>query len=337
MKDAEILALVTGFILLLAAAVIGRQAMLRREIRRQIRAMSRRLEEILDSDDDESLMVFTEDQALMELAAAINRMLEEQRKLKGDFRRMEISSRKMLSNISHDIKTPMTVLLGYLELLRLQDGGANEMLAKAEEKAQGVMELIRQFFTLAKLEAGDTKIEISRVEICEICRESVLDFYELLTQKDFTVEIRIPEGELYVRGNREALQRILWNLISNGVRYGAEGKYLGIFLKDEKEEVRIEVGDRGPGIDRAFADSVFERLFTMEDSRSRQIQGNGLGLTIARNLARQLGGEILLESEPGKGTVFALLLKKSPETAGRKIPDQEPAALSGERHCERNS
>ena len=102
--------------------------------------------------------------------------------------------------------------------------------------------------------------------------------------------------------------RILNNLISNAVRYGAEGHYLGIFVRTEEKQVYVEVTDRGKGIDTAFAESVFERLFTMEDSRNRRIQGNGLGLTIARNLAEQMGGTLTLESIPHVKTVFTLTL-----------------------------
>ena len=227
-----------------------------------------------------------------------------------DYRRSEISSKKMLSNISHDIKTPMTVILGYLEIMRLNSSGENEMLLKVEQKAQRVMELINQFFTLAKLEAGDTEIEISKIDVCEACRENVLDFYELLTQKEFQVQVDIPEEAVFVRGNKDALQRILFNLISNVVRYGSDGKYIGMFLRSDEKYIYIDVVDKGKGIERGFAQNVFERLFTMEDSRNREIQGNGLGLTIAQNLAHQLGGKITLESEPNVKTTFTVKLRK---------------------------
>lgn len=216
----------------------------------------------------------------------------------------------MLSNISHDIKTPMTVILGYLEIMRINGMGTNEMLRKVEQKAENVMELINQFFTLAKLESGDMDIELSRIDICEICRESILDFYEILTNSDFYVDIDVPKSPVYVHGNKEAIQRILFNLISNVICYGADGKYLQIILRTDTKAAYIDVIDKGKGIDKHFADSVFDRLFTMEDSRNRNIQGNGLGLTIAKNLALQLGGTITLDSTPYVKTTFTVKLKK---------------------------
>lgn len=301
----------------LIGVVIIWQIAIRIGIQRKLSKMTGELKEILDKDNGAYLMVFTDNKELMELAAQINRLLEKHQKTKADFYRSEMASKKMLSNISHDIKTPMTVVLGYLEIMRLQglqdvQGSSGEMLEKAERKAQNVMELIDQFFTLAKLESGDMDMELSRIDVSGVCRETALGFYEILTEKSFQVEIDIPEAAVYAQGNREALQRILCNLISNGIRYGFEGEYLGVCLREDEKAVSIDVVDRGKGIEKKFAESVFERLFTMEDSRSRMVQGNGLGLTIAKNLAQQMGGDILLESIPYEKTIFTVQLKKCP-------------------------
>lgn len=310
MSDATIIFFLSACIVVLICIVLYQQFAFRTGTQIKLKKISQKLEEIQDTDSDENVMVFTDNKVLMDLAAQINRLLENQRKVKVDYRRSEISSKKMLSNISHDIKTPMTVILGYLEIMRLNSSGENEMLLKVEQKAQRVMELINQFFTLAKLEAGDTEIEISKIDVCEACRENVLDFYELLTQKEFQVQVDIPEEAVFVRGNKDALQRILFNLISNVVRYGSDGKYIGMFLRSDEKYIYIDVVDKGKGIERGFAQNVFERLFTMEDSRNREIQGNGLGLTIAQNLAHQLGGKITLESEPNVKTTFTVKLRK---------------------------
>lgn len=310
MSDATIIFFLSACIAVLICIVLYQQFAFRTGTQIKLKKISQKLEEIQDTDSDENVMVFTDNKVLMDLAAQINRLLENQRKVKVDYRRSEISSKKMLSNISHDIKTPMTVISGYLEIMRLNSSGENEMLLKVEQKAQRVMELINQFFTLAKLEAGDTQITISKIDVCEACRENVLDFYELLTQREFQVDVDIPEEAVFVRGNKDALQRILFNLISNVVRYGSDGKYMGMFLRSDEKYIYIDVVDKGKGIERAFAQNVFERLFTMEDSRNREIQGNGLGLTIAQNLAHQLGGEIILESEPSVKTTFTVKLRK---------------------------
>ena len=172
------------------------------------------------------------------------------------------------------------------------------------------MNLINQFFTLAKLESGDTNINLGKVNINEICRENVLEFYDILLQKDFDVDLFIPETAIFVQGEKEALQRILYNLLSNVIRYGSDGKYLGVFLRQDKGNVYIDVVDKGKGIEQEFASNVFDRLYTMEDSRNREIQGNGLGLTIAKNLTKQLEGDLFLNSIPNVKTTFTVKFKK---------------------------
>ena len=310
MSEATIIFFLTICVGILVCVILYQQFAFRTGTQAKLRAISDKLKEIIEKDSDEQITVFTENKDLMELAAQINALLEKYLKIKADYRRSEITSKKMLSNISHDIKTPMTVILGYLEIMQLSETPSDEMLKKVERKAQSVMELINQFFTLSKIESGDMDIELSRVDICEICRESVLDFYELLSNKKFYVKVDMPETPIYIQGNKEALQRILFNLISNVIRYGADGKYLGISLQDDDRNVYVDVTDKGKGIDKAFADSIFDRLFTMEDSRNRNIQGNGLGLTIAKNLAQRLGGTITLESIPHVKTTFTVRLKK---------------------------
>ena len=300
----------------LAAVVLYQQFAFRTGTQRKLREIHQRLKAILDEDSGGRLMVFTDNKELMELAAQINRLLEKSAKVEADFCRSEISSRKMLSNISHDKKTPMNLIRRYLEIMRTKGTAEPEMLEKAEQKAQALMELIDSFFSLAKLEAGDTDMTISRMDVCEICRERVLEFYEILTGADFQVEIGLPDEAVYAQGNREALQRILGNLISNVIRYGSEGKYLGVFLRSDERFIYVDVADKGKGIDSAFAQSVFERLFTMEDSRSRSVQGNGLGLTIAKKLAEQMGGNLTLESDPSVRTVFTVSLKRAPQQTG---------------------
>ena len=310
MSQDTIIFFLAAVIAVLSFVVLYQRFIFRKGIQKKIGDMGDTLEQILDEKSDEKVMVFTDDKALIHLSSQINRLLDDRQRIQADFRRSEISAKNMLSNISHDIRTPMTVILGYLEIMRLEAEGKDKMVAKVEQKARKVMELINQFFTLAKLESGDTQVEMGRVNLSECCRENVLDFYDLLTQKEFQVEIEIPEEPVFVEGNEEALQRILFNLISNAVRYGSDGKYLGIAVRTEGAFALIHVTDRGKGIEKAFAGTVFERLFTMEDSRNREIQGNGLGLTIARNLAVKMGGDITLVSEPDVSTTFTVKLRK---------------------------
>lgn len=296
-------------LVILILIIIYQRIIYQRGIQSQIKQINQQLLEILQTDSDQKVMVFTEHQCVMDLCREINQLLLHHQKLKVDYKREEISSKKMLSNISHDIKTPLTVICGYLEMMRLQDAH-NEMIEKVDTKANEVMTLINEFFTLAKLEAGDAPLDMTRLNINVICKENILSFYELLLQNDFDVELAIPKIPIDVLGDKKAIDRILSNLISNAIRYGSDGHYLKMEIRDDQSYVYIDIIDKGKGIEKEFASHVFDRLFTMEDSRNRQIQGNGLGLTIAKKLANQLGSDILLESQPHIKTVFTLQLKK---------------------------
>lgn len=307
MNESTILFFLVCIIVVLLIIVFGQWYCYTKGVQKNINHISAKLRDILESGSDEKIMVFTGDNALKQLCGQINGLLLDRQRIKRDYRQQEITVKKMLANISHDIKTPLTVILGYLEIMRLHRA-EDEELQKVEQKAKQVLELINAFFSLAKLEAGDSIIELAQVNVSELCRECILGFYEMLREAEFEVELSIPEKDLFVWGEEEAVQRILWNLISNVIRYGADGNYMGLMLRTEQDYVLIDIVDKGKGIGKEFADNVFDRLYTMEDSRNRHIQGNGLGLTIARNLARQMGGEIALQSEPNVQTVFTVKL-----------------------------
>lgn len=310
MSEATIIFFLSICVAILVCVIVYQQFAFRTGTQAKLNGISQKLEEILDTDSDEKVMVFTDNPSLISLATQINRLLVDRQKVRADYRRSELASKRMLSNISHDIKTPMTVILGYLEIMRVNGDPRQEMLGKVEATAHRVMELITQFFTLTKLEAGDTELERSKLNLNEVCSENILSFYELLSTQDFQIEVDIPNAPIFVMSNSDALQRILFNLISNAIRYGADGKYLGMVLRSDEENAYIDIIDKGRGIPKEFADTIFDRLFTMEDSRNPRMQGNGLGLTIAKNLAVQLGGDITLTSQPNVKTVFTVTLKK---------------------------
>ena len=254
-------------------------------------------------------MLFTDNTIIKKLSNEINKLLLDRQRMRAEYKKYENSSKKMLSNISHDLKTPLTVILGYLEIMHME--APNDItLQKVEDKAKQVIELINQFFSLVKIEGGDVDFKMEKINISELCKESILGFYDILKKEEFLVEISVPKQSIFVEGDKVAISRILLNLLSNAVRYGCDGKYIGLIIRSEGAFVYIDVIDKGKGIEEEFADNVFERLFTMEDSRNRKIQGNGLGLTIAKSLALQIGGDIFLSSEPNIKTVFTVKLKK---------------------------
>jgi signal transduction histidine kinase len=285
-------------------------SLLNRMTLKQIQNISDELERILDEDTDEKLMLFTEDKEIKHLLEQINRTLEDRQNANAGYRRSELKTKRMLSNISHDLKTPLTVIIGYLEMLLMQENLEKDMVRKVSHKANELKEQIDRFFTLVKLEAGDTVLTMSKINLNEFCRETIVDFYNILTEKEFEVNINIPDPPVFVYADQEALGRILNNLISNAFRYGDAGHYLGLTLRRKDNFVFVDVIDHGKGIAYSEIPHVFDRLYTLEDSRNREIQGNGLGLTIAKSLAEKINGTLTLKSIQNEETVFTLKLQQ---------------------------
>lgn len=276
--------------------------------------MEKKLQKITFDKTDEKLMLYTSDKQIQSLLIQINNLLEHNQKTVADFHGIERSMRKMLSNISHDLKTPLTVILGYIEIIindkTISPVKMNSLLQTINLKTVEVLDLISRFFELVKIESEDSNYKNSKIDLNEVCRKVILEYYEILTTKEFEVSIEIPEESTYVWGNIEAIERILNNLISNSINYGAEGKMIGLKVTSLDDCAYIEVSDKGKGISEIDKNRVFERLYTMEDSRNKLYQGSGIGLTITKRLVEQMNGTISVKSIPFQQTTFTIQLNR---------------------------
>jgi len=281
---------------------------------KQLEYIHLKLQRIIQEKTDEKLLLYTDNTKIQSVLMQINRLLDYNQMKAADYNRIERSMRKMLSNISHDIKTPLTVILGYTEMIAndesLNREQLNSLLKIVNLKAEEVIGLINKFFELAKLESEDKTIEVSKVNINELCRKKILDYYDILSSKEFEVSILIPEDMYYGLVNEIEMERVLDNLITNAIKYGADGKMLGIELKGDNTHIYIIIWDQGKGINELHKEFVFDRMYTMDDSRNSLYQGSGLGLTITKTLIEKMGGEISLESTPYQRTAFTVKLNR---------------------------
>lgn len=281
---------------------------------KEIKYIANKIKSIYNNSTSERVLLRTDDKDMKELLINLNKVLEKNQKNESIFINNEEKMRKMLSNISHDIKTPLTVILGYAEMLRegnnLSEEQKNDLLKLIKDKGEEVVLIINKFFNLSKLESGDNDIDIEKVNISEICRKSILEYYDILNSNGIDVDINIPDKEIYIYTDGLYLSRILSNLISNSFKYGYEGNIIGLSLTEDKKSITIEVWDKGKGIDEIEKEKIFDRLYTLEDSRSKEFSGSGLGLTITKKLCERIGGKIEVNSIPYKKTSFKVIIKK---------------------------
>jgi len=285
-----------------------------RKWNRHIQEISNKMADIIEHKTAEKVLLQTDQPAVQHLLIQINRLLDYNQRVIADYARTKDSLKKMISNMSHDLKTPLTVILGYAEKLNhdatITEEERKQMIQRLNDKVNSLVALLNQFFDLVKIESEDYEIPLSKISLNEICRQSVLEFYELLTSQGLRVELEIPERPLYILGNEQALHRILNNLISNSIRYGSDGGVFGLTLREEGESVAVDVWDRGKGITEVHQDRVFERLYTLDDARNPQFQGSGLGLSISKRLTEAMKGSIRLTSTPFEKTTFTCMFKQ---------------------------
>ena len=294
--------------------VIVYQYLIHRNQQRVLTSISEKLQQIMKRSSDEKLLIQTDDVIVKKLLIELNQLLEHTQTSRAAHLQTEDSMRRMLSNISHDLKTPLTVVMGYIEMITADPNLSKEetdvLLEKVHNKTVEVLNLMNKFFNLARLESGDIDMPLTRVNINEICRKNILAYYDVLSAKGFTVNVDIPEEPLYVLGNEVELERILNNLLSNSIRYGSDGLVIGLNVRSTYDMVYVDVWDKGKGMNELDQNRIFERMYTLEDSRNKLYQGSGLGLTITKRLIEQLGGEITLHSVPFERTTFTFSLKR---------------------------
>ena len=247
-------------------------------------------------------------------------------------RRLEMSRRDFVANVSHELKTPITSIKGFVETLlagALQEPeNARNFLGIVSRQTDRLNEIIDDLLSLSRIErdaeqgrvfltAGRLKAVLdSAIQICEA----------KATAKKITVQLNCPD-QLQARDNAPLLEQALVNLIDNAVKYSPAGSAVQVEALRDDAEVVVRVRDQGVGIEKSQLDRIFERFYRVDAGRSRKIGGTGLGLAIVKHIAQAHHGRVTVESTPGEGSLFSLHLRRSnpgPLTKTQNLPKFYP-------------
>ncbi len=300
--------LLGGMILFLAVSVclLVRLCLLKNALRRsagELREIRKEIEE------NRILKMETGDRDLEVLLKEINDTLHEIRREKTDFIRREKEFQRQIEDISHDLRTPLTSILGYLKLMDTENMSREEQedFLVIQKKAEVLQRLIRQFYDFSRAVSWDYTPVLEAIDIAKLLRETVLDSYDELERRHISCRIEIPDSPVWVTGNIEAAERVISNLLQNAKRYGK--KYLHICLAEERDTtILFFENDRGDLSEEEFG-HLFDRFYVKDKARGSQ--GTGLGLTIARSLMEKMKGSLQGKLVEPKGISFQAVFKNA--------------------------
>lgn len=245
------------------------------------------------------------------MAANLNKMVGDIRTLMDKERESERTKNELITNIAHDLRTPLTSIIGYLELL---SGSANmtpEMEKKyiniTYTKAKRLEKLIEDLFGFTKLNYGKVSMKVTKVDIVKLLSQLLEEFYPNFMDKNLAYELQSNVPAKIINADGNLLARLFDNLINNAIKYGAEGKRIVVKIHATETIVTVSVTNFGYVIPKEELPLLFEKFYRVEQSRSSNTGGTGLGLAIARNIVEMHGGTIGVASDLN-GTVFTVKL-----------------------------
>lgn len=234
---------------------------------------------------------------------------------------LEEMRRGFIANVSHELRTPMTSIRGFIEGIldgTIPPGRQEYYLTIVRDETNRLNRLINDLLDLAKMEAGELTLNLQPFDINELVRRCVIKLETLILDKGISVEADFEEEGMYVNADADAIERVLYNLVHNAIKFTPENGRIKITTKAQRDKVQVSVSDNGAGIEKDELDMIWERFYKTDKSRSRDKTGTGLGLAIVKNIINEHGQQIWVESEPGKGTEFIFTLESSESIGGEE-------------------
>lgn len=218
-----------------------------------------------------------------------------------------------VANVSHELKTPLTTIKTYTETLlatEIDRETSNRFLQTIDTETNRMTRLVKDLLELSNIDNKSSKLNLERINIYNLIKNCLAGLEVLKEEKDIKLDLKIQKEDIEITSDRNSLEKIVMNIISNAYKYSNDKGKVVIELMDLKERVKIIIKDQGVGIPYADQKHIFERFYRVEKGRSRKAGGTGLGLSISKELVEKLGGTISIKSKPNIGTEVTLIFLK---------------------------
>ena len=271
------------------------------KLRSEIKKVSDQLEELVDDNSEKMLDISLVDKELERMAGLFNRYNDKQRQIVAGAMKDEEFLKDSVANISHDLRTPLTVILGHLQLISKTDltPEQKERLEIVNNKAVRMKELVDTFYEYSLVTTSNEEMQKDKLNILNMLMDLISDCAPLMDKKGISPKIDLPEHSVYIYSDKNALDRIFQNLITNAIRYSAGD--IAISLEDDDKRVVLSLSNPIPDDSELDPDRMFDRFYTGDSSRSSG--GTGLGLAVVKELTDKLGGTIKAQRDGNKLTM----------------------------------
>lgn len=273
--------------------------------------LSAAIQSISEGDLNTTIDVVGDDE-FSSMAANLNKMVADIRELMDRERESERTKNELITNAAHDLRTPLTSIIGYLELLSTNRTLSEELRQKyidiAYTKTKRLEKLIEDLFGFTKVNYGKMTMNVGRVDIVKLLSQMLEEFYPDFADKNLSYELQSNVPMKVIKADGNLLARLFDNLIKNAIKYGADGKRILVRVMAEESIVTVSVTNYGYVIPAEELPLIFNKFYRVEHSRSTDTGGTGLGLAIVKNIVDMHGGTVEASSDLN-GTVFTVKLK----------------------------
>ena len=278
-----------------------------------IREISEGINQISQGNFENRIDIPNEDEFAF-LADKLNQMADDIKEIMENERRIESSKNELITSVAHDLRTPLTSIIGYLDLVstkQLDQGTQRKYVSIAYNKSKRLEKLIEDLFTYTKFNFGEVKADYTEVDMVKLMNQLVDEFYPTFSEYQLKYEFITSQSSTVIMADGNLLARALANLISNAIKYGRDGKHIVINLDKNDNGIVVTVTNYGVIIPKEDLEKIFRRFYRVESSRSSETGGSGLGLAIAKSIIEMHGGTIYAQSD-SQATVFTVELHNTP-------------------------